>query len=521
VRVVSSAAELDGESLAAELLIFHVAATEPDAAESELSRLKELAQRLPKGGQAFAILSRGDLVSSVAAMQAHARVSGAIALDRLRASDLTATIARLLVGDIFGIDKVLPWGARVHSFHVGDYREKAEAVQRISSFAAAIGLRRMQRERIERCCDEMMMNALYDAPVGPDGKSPARGSSGAPLEAGDRAVVEYGCDGQRFAVSVRDRFGRFDRDTLLRYLHKCLHAEQQIDQAPGGGAGLGLYFMSRSASSLLFNLRPGAATECICVFDLESPRAEIDQIGVFQERRDAKGRVAARPPRGRRPVQRRRPEVSLEEMRTEIIPRLHAEYVRAEPAASQPRDRIAEEQPTTPLSLSPVRQWLRHRSVAIGAALSLIGLLSLVLGLSRRDGAAMAGENGRSGALSISANVPAQVTIAGTTCRNRPLPLDRFPLRDGTHTVVVESEALHLRHSFTIDVRGELVERSVRIGFVEARPGYRLRAMAGQPPVARVALPEGQRTVTLMNQTPGSWLDLPVLIRGDETVLVP
>ncbi|HKE17369.1 MAG TPA: tetratricopeptide repeat protein [Kofleriaceae bacterium] len=304
LRVFASAADIDRGPLPADLLLFHFAGSadgeQPPAelAPAEMVAMAELADRLPSGAQVIAVVPRGDLATSVAAMRSHERVAGVLALEHLRVADLAAMTARLVVGDIFGLDKVLPWGTRVQSMRVADYPEKAIAVSQISAFAAAVGVRRSHRERIERCCDEMLMNALYDAPVGADGTPlpraraferaathrPAHGSGPFPLGREDSALVQFGFDGQRFAVAVRDRFGRFERDTLLRYLHHCLHSDEQMERREGGGAGLGLYMMSRSASSLMFNLRPGAATECICLFDLDSSRIELDQIGVFEQR---------------------------------------------------------------------------------------------------------------------------------------------------------------------------------------------------------------------------------------------
>jgi hypothetical protein len=127
------------------------------------------------------------------------------------------------------------------------------------------------------------------------------------------------------------------------------------------------------------------------------------------------------------------------------------------------------------------------------------------------------------GSLSVTANVPGRVTVmTSASCRDRPLPLEKCPLPDGLHTVVVESRELHLHHSFSVVVRGGPVERTLRLGIVEARPGYRIRTAPGQPPAARVALPEGQQTVSLASVSPpGSWLDLQVPVRVDQTVLVP
>ena len=562
VREVSSAAAIEPGMLAAELLVFHWARqvdSDDWRAELELAELAELSDRMPPGGHVIVLLPSGDLATAVAAMRAHQRVAGVLVADRLRSSELTAMTRRLLFGDIFGLDKVLPWGALVHSITIGDTTEKTEAVQRISAFAAAVGLRRIHRERIERCCDEMMMNALYDAPAAAEGE---------PQPAVDRPVVEYACDGHRFAVAVRDRYGRFDRETLLRYLHRCLHSEQQIEQKQGG-AGLGLYFMSRSASALLFNLLPGRATECVCLFDIEAPHAELDQIGVFCEHVDEIGRLAPQPERaGRYPVERRRARPSVAAaMPTEIIPRLRRGP--RPPQAGEDRELDEDRRRRRELELFALRQvqarprveepaalprrwrgrlaalhlgFLRGgrgnesaRSLAAAGGLFLLGLSGLAIGLPRlytasssddRPSAALVREPGRgavpAGALSVTANVPGRVTVMGSaTCRDRPLPLEDCPLPDGQHTVVVESRELHLRHAFSVDVRGGPVERSLRLGYVQARPGYRIRAIPGEPPVARIALPEGRQTVTLGSRAPGSWLDLQVPVRVDETVLVP
>jgi hypothetical protein len=65
-----------------------------------------------------------------------------------------------------------------------------------------------------------------------------------------KATVEYACDGSTFALSVRDSFGTLKGETVLRYLDKCLHSEQQIDRK-AGGAGLGLYIISNAATQFL------------------------------------------------------------------------------------------------------------------------------------------------------------------------------------------------------------------------------------------------------------------------------
>ena len=141
------------------------------------------------------------------------------------------------------------------------------------------------------------MNALYDAPVDAEGKPlfadvPVR--ERVLMRADEKALVQYGCDGERFAVSVRDAFGSLRKETILRYLDKCLHATrdngEQIDRK-AGGAGLGLYLICNSASEVGFHIFAGSATEVICGFDLSAARAQLRTLGVFEERHRRRART--------------------------------------------------------------------------------------------------------------------------------------------------------------------------------------------------------------------------------------
>ncbi len=94
-----------------------------------------------------------------------------------------------------------------------------------------MGVRRKYREAIESCIDEMLMNALYDAPVDEEGRpifSEIPTKTRISLRVEQRVVVQYASDGKTFWLSVRDAFGTLDRGTVTRYLHKC-RSEQQID----------------------------------------------------------------------------------------------------------------------------------------------------------------------------------------------------------------------------------------------------------------------------------------------------
>ena len=298
---------LGNGEIQAGLLVLHL---EGDAAAA----LPAIGERLADDAHIIAVLSKSSIASSVAVMLSTKRLAGVIVAEDMVGADLGAMATRVLYGDIFGVEKLVPWGTRVYSALVGDYQEKSLGIAQISEFAASMGVRRKYREAIEQCVDEMLMNALYDAPVDSTGKQifadvPTKTRISLRME--QKAVVQYASTSELFVVSVRDPYGTLGRDTVLRYLHKCLHSEQQIDRKTGG-AGLGLYIMANAATTFVFNVLPGVATECICAFDLTAAKGQLEQFGFFSEKIDAAGRLVAGPSRllptgASHPVERRSP----------------------------------------------------------------------------------------------------------------------------------------------------------------------------------------------------------------------
>lgn len=275
--------------ISASLVVFHF------AEELNKDDLAACAERMRKDAYIIVVVGKSELANVIAAMQASDRVAGVLVEDSLTISNLAAMATRVLHGDIFGLEKIVPWGTKVYSMLVGDYQEKSICIAQISEFAGSMGVRRKYRESIEQCSDEMLMNALYDAPVDSSGNQlfadvPTKTRISLRME--QKAVVQYSCNSDFFTLSVRDSFGTLTRDTVIKYIYKCLYSDQQIDRK-AGGAGLGLYIMANATSAFFFNVLPGVATECICTFDLRAPKVQLKDFGFFTEKIDASGRLVA------------------------------------------------------------------------------------------------------------------------------------------------------------------------------------------------------------------------------------
>ncbi|MBS1119105.1 MAG: hypothetical protein H6Q90_1333 [Deltaproteobacteria bacterium] len=276
--------------LQAPLWVIHFDGALIDSAGSILRRLGD-------DSRVIAVLPRANLSSVVGLMQTSERVVGMMAAEDLDPSQLSAMAARILTGDIFGLEQLVIPGTQIHSHVVADYEDKARCIAQVADFAELLGVPRKYDAPIEQCLDEMLMNALYDAPVDEHGKSifadvPTK--TRVTLRIVQPVLVQYACDGKQFVISVRDAFGSLERARLLRVLHKCLHAKEQIDRK-AGGAGVGLYMMVNSSTTVYFSVVPGAATAAVCMFDLEAPQLQLAQFGCFVEQRDLAGRLTTGP----------------------------------------------------------------------------------------------------------------------------------------------------------------------------------------------------------------------------------
>ena len=192
------------------------------------------------------------------------------------------TAQKLLTGDIFGIEKYLPAGTPVHYARLRDFEGRGKAIDTVLSFAEEAKMRRQVRTAIGAVCEELLMNALYDAPVDADGNPVF-----ANVDPRDRTTmrtprpvsIRYAATEDKFAVAVRDRFGRLAKTTILSYIEKCLHSPNQIDRKTYG-AGLGLYLVANAAASYVVNVAYGIATEVVCTFD-RGAKSPLRLVGVF------------------------------------------------------------------------------------------------------------------------------------------------------------------------------------------------------------------------------------------------
>ncbi|MFH2007458.1 MAG: hypothetical protein ABI333_12810 [bacterium] len=239
------------------------------AFSADRGELTTLLDRVQDNAQVVALVPTGTDLATTAFLLADQRCNHVLQTDDEHGlGRLTTTAKKLLSGDIFGIEKYLPDAQEVHYFRLVNYHGRSEAIDKIVEFAEASKVRRQVRQTIAQVCEELLMNALYNAPVDEFGRSlfaNVTPKDRLALDSPRPVSIRYAINETHFGIAVRDRFGTLTKDTMLRYIHKCLHSRQQID-GKTLGAGLGLYLVASRAREYIVNIAPGVATEAIAVF---------------------------------------------------------------------------------------------------------------------------------------------------------------------------------------------------------------------------------------------------------------
>ncbi len=168
----------------------------------------------------------------------------------------------------------LSWGYVGFKDSVGDSARRDEAVAHTQKFVERLGAPRRLGEMFAELAHELLMNALYDAPVDAAGRPRHAHDRKAPVALADSeaASLRVASDGVRLAIQVADPFGRLERRHVFQGLARGLAG--QIDRS-GGGAGLGIATCLQSTGALVYDVVPGQKTEVTGVLELDLNLREL------------------------------------------------------------------------------------------------------------------------------------------------------------------------------------------------------------------------------------------------------
>jgi CheY-like chemotaxis protein/anti-sigma regulatory factor (Ser/Thr protein kinase) len=198
------------------------------------------------------------------------------------AREVVVTAEKILRADLFGLDKYLPsFGVELSTAEVRCALDRDGVVEAIGDHAEWLGAGREARRAVAAVVDELVTNAVYDAPR--DGAGNARyhatdRRTKVELDPWEYVSVAWGSDGDSIAISVTDSFGALEPAHVRRGLERCLTSADPIEQK-AGGAGLGLFTALAYCSQLVVNVDRGVRTEMIAIIDLRRRTAGVRRAG--------------------------------------------------------------------------------------------------------------------------------------------------------------------------------------------------------------------------------------------------
>ena len=187
--------------------------------------------------------------------------------------ELGITSEKLVTGDLFGLEKYLAADARVGERGVTNDLEKRAAINEVTAWAESVGARKPIVHRLACVIDELLMNALHDAP---------RESRPVITMEPRRVLLRWGNDDSTLAISVADDYGAISQRDVIDHVRRARDDRGRPNAATTDepGAGLGLYLVLANVASLIVNVDPGRLTEVVCLFDLAKRNQRAIAAGV-------------------------------------------------------------------------------------------------------------------------------------------------------------------------------------------------------------------------------------------------
>jgi hypothetical protein len=165
-------------------------------------------------------------------------------------------------------------GATLVKYRPQTSRERDLVTGEVQSLATRAGASARIAQRAGEIAHELLMNAMYDAPVDHYGTLlyAMDRKQDLALASDEAPTFRFATDGVLLGLQVIDRFGRLQRSHVLDGIARGRTAAQGGDSfldTSAGGAGLGLSRIYTSATSMLVDVAPHRHTSVTVLLDLD------------------------------------------------------------------------------------------------------------------------------------------------------------------------------------------------------------------------------------------------------------
>jgi hypothetical protein len=183
-----------------------------------------------------------------------------------------ATLARLHLRIAHGAEHPILGAAGVGRAALLAHSDRREArLERLREFFDAQRVPSRIVASLSDVAEELMTNALYDAPAEAGLAATVSRTVEVELPPERACEISYGVEGGGAFVRVRDPFGALTRERLLAVLERCNRSGIALDESRGG-AGLGMWRVFSSSSTIVITVMPGRLTDVLVWIDAAKRR---------------------------------------------------------------------------------------------------------------------------------------------------------------------------------------------------------------------------------------------------------
>lgn len=170
----------------------------------------------------------------------------------------------------FGLQSLFGEAVQVDSVKFNESIERGFVAQALSQQLTLLGYNELIIPAVSTAVDELLMNAIFDAPVDENGKQIyARQSRNINIKLVGKQNIEMqvGGFGDFIGVTVVDHFGSLDSAAVKQHIAKSFNGRQDDERDESlAGAGLGLSLILKRGGSLLYIYKPGERTDATVFF---------------------------------------------------------------------------------------------------------------------------------------------------------------------------------------------------------------------------------------------------------------
>jgi hypothetical protein len=175
-----------------------------------------------------------------------------------------------------------PSAVLVQKIQLGLSSHKKPAVEAVRNFLIKLGTAERLATQIARACDELLMNAIFDAPVLKDGTRYRRDhdrNKSFEIEGG--VTLAFAEAKNYAAISISDNHGSLNREQIMFSLQKDYQQKAYPVRNTGASPALGIHSIVKSGLTLVFFARPKLNTEVILFFPKVSNYREFQKSFSF------------------------------------------------------------------------------------------------------------------------------------------------------------------------------------------------------------------------------------------------